>query len=65
MNRYFLKNIIFKIKKSFNKEFEVFFKYRFKEIEKINDLNTLIQEQLEKLKKDEQNFKPNPNIIEK
>lgn len=61
----FLKNIIFKIKKSFNKEFEVFFKYRFKEIEKINDLNTLIQEQLEKLKKDEQNFKPNPNIIEK
>ena len=61
----FLKNVIFKIKKTFNKEFETFFKYRGKEIEKINDLNTLIQEQLFKLKKEEENFKPCPNIIEK
>jgi len=57
--------IIFKIKKTFNREFETFFKFRGKEIEKINDLNTLIQEQLFKLKKEEENFKPCPNIIEK
>ena len=61
----FLKNIIFKIKKAFNREFEAFFKSRNKQIEWINEQNTLIQELLSKLDKVEQNFKPSENIIDK
>jgi WD40 repeat protein len=61
----FLKNIIFKIKKSFNREFEAFFKNRTKQIEWINEQNILIQELLGRLEKVEENFKPALNIIEK
>jgi WD40 repeat protein len=60
-----LKNIIFKIKKAFNKEFETFVKFRNKEIDKINEYNNQIGELLQKLARVEANFKPAPNIIEK
>lgn len=60
----FLKNMIFRVKKIFNKEFEAFCKYRAKELERIGDLNTLIQEQYMKLGEDPVLFQAQPNIVE-
>src|SRR3990167_3519065 len=60
----FLKNMIFRVKKIFNKEIEAFCKYRAKELERIGDLNTLIQEQYMKLGEDPVLFQAQPNIVE-
>lgn len=61
----FLKNLVFKVKRAFNREFEIFSKIRNLEIERINDLNLLIQEQMAKLNEVSTPFVAIPNIIEK
>jgi hypothetical protein len=61
----FLKNMIFKVKRAFNREFELFVKIRNSEIDKINELNFLIQEQMAKLNEISTPFVAIPNIIEK
>lgn len=61
----FLKNLIFKTKRAFNREFDLFVKIRNAEIERINDLNNLIQEQMAKLNEVSVPFVAIPNIIEK
>lgn len=61
----FLKNLIFKLKRSFNREFEANTKLRNKEIERIGDLNLLIAEQMAKLNEVNVPFTAISNIIEK
>ena len=59
-----LRNLILKIKKRFNKEFERYVKLRNDQIEQIMEKNVQIQELLEKLERVEANFESKPNIIE-
>lgn len=59
-----VRNLILKIKKRFNKEFERYLKLRNDQIEQIMEKNVQIQELLEKLERVENNFESKPNIIE-
>lgn len=59
-----LKNLILKIKRRFNKEFEYFLQLRNDQIEMIHERNIQINEILEKLERTEPDFEPKPNIIE-
>jgi hypothetical protein len=59
-----VRNLILKIKKRFNKEFERYVKLRNDQIEQIMEKNVQIQELLEKLERVEANFESKPNIIE-
>lgn len=61
----FLKNLVFKVKRAFNREFETYLKLRNKEIERISDLNLLIAEQMAKLNEINEPFIAVSNIIEK
>jgi len=60
-----LKNIIFRIKEKFNKEFEALVAARHQQVETINEKNNRIKEILETLQQEVILFKPRVNIFEK
>jgi hypothetical protein len=59
-----LQDIIFRIKESFNKEFEDLMKKRQNQIDAIGEKNKRIIEILQELKKEPDVFKAKPNMLE-
>ena len=60
-----IKNLIFKIKEKFNKEFEKLINYRQSQVDNINEKNNRIKEILKELKINADLFEPKKTLMEK